>query len=463
MCSKEQEQKELTVKENLVEAPEQPKKKEPCKTRAAKKRKMAENNPYYIAAKAAEKGLSSEKRFRRRKSDDFRDVDDMHTAIYFFENELRKVKPYYFEYKSHAKGRWFGRTLLEVFSSEFRDRSEEYYRYAIEKGLLTINRSFVGVDAILKNGDVIGHKIHRHEPPCTDQPIKIVHEDDDLFVIDKPGGMPVHPAGRYRHNTIVHVLRKERNIFKLYPANRLDLPTSGLMLIARNSARAMKIEREMSAGLIRKQYVCRVDGKFPDGEITCEAPIKCISHKMSINYVHSEGKASITKFERLSYNGKTSVVLCKPLTGRTHQIRVHLRYLGYPIANDPLYGNGTSWSPWLRPGERMAEKDARLLVDKLYEYSPMEDWEEPDSAAATVVPAAAPNGSAQDIDSSKCPECSASLILGKNYDQLCIFLHAWKYSCNGWKYETDLPFWALEDFDEDSVPAKFKNSFMENK
>ena len=89
-------------------------------------------------------------------------------------------------------------------------------RYAIERGLLTINGNHVTVDAILKNGDVIGHKIHRHEPPCTDQPIKIVHEDQDLFVVDKPGGMPVHPAGRYRHNTIVHVLKKERNIPKLY-------------------------------------------------------------------------------------------------------------------------------------------------------------------------------------------------------------------------------------------------------
>jgi 23S rRNA-/tRNA-specific pseudouridylate synthase len=81
---------------------------------------------------------------------------------------------------------------------------------------LTINDKQVTVDTLIQTQDVIGHKIHRHEPPCTDQPIKIVHEDDDLFVVDKPGGIPVHPAGRYRHNTIVHVLKKERNIPKLY-------------------------------------------------------------------------------------------------------------------------------------------------------------------------------------------------------------------------------------------------------
>ncbi|KAI7905165.1 pseudouridine synthase [Cokeromyces recurvatus] len=384
------------------------------------------------------------------------------TINHVYKIGLRKVKPYYFEYKSFAKGRWFGRTILDVFSSEFRDRSEDYYRYAIERELLTINNKPVTVDTLIKNGDVIGHKIHRHEPPCTDEAIKIVYEDDDLMVVDKPGGIPVHPAGRYRHNSIVHVLKKERNIAKLYPANRLDLPTSGLMLIAKNSARAQRIEREMSGGLIRKEYVCRVDGKFPDGEIICEAPIKCISHKMSVNYVHNDGKPSVTKFERLSYNGKTSVVRCKPLTGRTHQIRVHLRYLGYPISNDPLYGNGTSWSPWIRPGERMAEKDARMLVDKLFEYSPMEEWFDPENENPTTT---APKASNEDIilDDTRCSECSASLILGKNYDQLCIFLHAWRYAANGWEYETELPFWAKEDFNDDDAPAKYRNAFNENK
>ncbi|RCH86434.1 hypothetical protein CU098_009263, partial [Rhizopus stolonifer] len=257
------------------------------------------------------------------------------------------------------------------------------------------------------------------------------------------------------HNTIIHVLRKERDIAKLYPANRLDLPTSGLMLIARNSARAKQLEREMSAGSIRKEYICRVDGKFPDGEIVCDAPIKCISHKMSVNYVHQDGKPSVTKFQRLSYNGKTSVVRCKPLTGRTHQIRVHLRYLGYPISNDPLYGNGTSWAPFIRPGERMEDKDARLLVDKLFEYSPMEEWDESGQPVLAETP------SLDDSDNTRCSECSASLVLGKNYDQLCIFLHAWRYSASGWEYETELPFWAKEDFNDDDAPLKYRNTFIE--
>ncbi|KAG0739602.1 hypothetical protein G6F57_005864 [Rhizopus arrhizus] len=419
------------------------------KEKIARKRKAAAENPIYLEIKRRELAEGKKSKSSNRKEDDFREVDDMHTAVYYFENELRKVKPYYFEYKSFAKGRWLDRTLLEVFASEFRDRNEDYYRYAIERGLLTINDKPVTLDTIVKTSDVIGHKIHRHEPPCTDQPIGIVHEDQDLFVIDKPGGIPVHPAGRFRHNTVIHVLKKERNIPKLFPANRLDLPTSGLMLIAKNPERAKQLEREMSAGLIRKEYLCRVDGEFPEEEITCDAPIKCISHKMSVNYVHDEGKKSTTKFKRLSYNGKTSVVHCKPLTGRTHQIRVHLRYLGYPISNDPLYGNKTTWSPMIRPGEKMTAEDAKLLVDKLFEYSPMEDWGE-----LCLVPT---QGKAEvELDETRCSECSCSLVLAKKYDQLCIYLHAWRYASPNWKYETQIPFWAKEDFNEDEAPLKYK-------
>lgn len=92
---------------------------------------------------------------------------------------------------------------------------------------MTVNDKQVTVEYLIKNGDTIGHKIHRHEPPCTDQAIKIVHEDKDLFVIDKPGGIPVHPAGRYRHNSIIHVLKKELDIPKLFRKSKVSTLQSG--------------------------------------------------------------------------------------------------------------------------------------------------------------------------------------------------------------------------------------------
>ncbi|RUO95646.1 pseudouridine synthase, partial [Jimgerdemannia flammicorona] len=178
--------------------------------------------------------------------------------------------------------RWLKRSILEVFSTEFRDRSRDYYEYAITKGLITINDRKVPTDTLIRNQDVIAHNIHRHEPPVTGHPIRIVSKEEEVVVIDKPGSVPafvaltgnqsesnfvfqpqVHPSGRYRHNTVLHILQKEHGLPKLYPVNRLDRLTSGLMLLALNSNKAQQFEQQMKGRNIRKEYVCRVLGEFP--------------------------------------------------------------------------------------------------------------------------------------------------------------------------------------------------------
>ena len=85
--------------------------------------------------------------------------------------------------------------------------------------------------------------------------------------------------------------------------------------------------------------MCRVEGEFPEEEVVCQEPIEVVSYKIGVCKVSEKGKDCLTRFKRLSYNGKSSVVLCKPQTGRMHQIRVHLQYLGYPVVNDPLYNH----------------------------------------------------------------------------------------------------------------------------
>lgn len=169
---------------------------------------------------------------------------------------------------------------------------------AIEKEFITINGQPVTNDTLFKKNDTMGHRVHRHEPPVTAKPIDIIHKDDDLLVIGKPGGIPAHPSGRYRHNTVVHLLRKQYEIPALYrkyniyvceimvistyssfplsfslslslihimhaAINRLDRLTSGLMLIGLNSKKAQSIQQEMLSGSIEKEYLCRVDGEFP--------------------------------------------------------------------------------------------------------------------------------------------------------------------------------------------------------
>lgn len=117
--------------------------------------------------------------------------------------------------------------------------------------------------------------------------------------------------------------------------------------------------------------MCRVEGEFPQGELVCEQPILVVSFKIGLCRVDPKGKECRTVFQRLSFNGKTSVVRCFPLTGRTHQIRVHLQYLGFPILNDPIYGS-SAWGPNRGKGGLVGRSDNELLEALIEEHRTQE-------------------------------------------------------------------------------------------
>lgn len=117
--------------------------------------------------------------------------------------------------------------------------------------------------------------------------------------------------------------------------------------------------------------MCRVEGEFPEGELICEEPILVVSFKIGLCRVDPKGKECKTVFQRLSFNGKTSVVRCLPLTGRTHQIRVHLQYLGFPILNDPIYGS-SAWGPHRGKGGLVGKSDEELLQALVEEHRSQE-------------------------------------------------------------------------------------------
>jgi tRNA pseudouridine synthase 9 len=122
-----------------------------------------------------------------------------------------------------------------------------------------------GLDTIVSNGDMISHTMHRHEPPVTDQPIGVVYEDDDIIAISKPAGVPVHPTGRYNYNSVTEIMKHERGPdFVPMPCNRLDRLTSGLMFIAKTRDAADRFMKQLKERSIRKQYVARVKGEFPE-------------------------------------------------------------------------------------------------------------------------------------------------------------------------------------------------------
>ncbi|XP_076449753.1 pseudouridylate synthase RPUSD2-like isoform X2 [Babylonia areolata] len=264
---------------------------------------------------------------------------------YYFENGLRKVYPYHYTFSTYAKERWYGRTLQDIMEMEFRVDSPDNVKTSMAKGLMRVNGKVAKMDHIIRNGDLIEHDIHRHENPVTGKPIEILEDTEDVVVINKPASIPCHPCGKFRFNSIVFIMGKELGYANLRNIYRLDRLTSGVLILGKTARKTKELENHVLHRRVHKEYVARVVGEFPPEEITVDKPLDCLSHKLTLwRVVEKGGKPSRTTFQRLSYNGQTSLVKCIPHTGRTHQIRVHLQFLGHPIVNDPYY-NSSAWGP----------------------------------------------------------------------------------------------------------------------
>jgi tRNA pseudouridine synthase 9 len=300
----------------------------------------------------------------------------------------------------------------------------------------------------------------------TAQEIGIVHEDNDLIVINKPAGVPVHPAGRYNHNSVVEIMRAQRDYtFNPRPCNRLDRLTSGIMFLGKHQKAADDMTIQIKGRTVKKEYVARVIGEFPEGEIVCEKPILQISPKLGLNAVRADGKEARTVFKRLAYyppreqpptdndaaddttglpwkrfNGY-SIVRCLPLTGRTHQLRVHLQFLGHPISNDPIYCNQKVFGPSLAKGseggddEDIISRLSRMGKEEVAEAVAYHD-EMVDNYHKRK---------AEKMTGELCAICATPLYSDPGPHELGIYLHALRYACQDgkWSYETELPAWAL--------------------
>lgn len=330
----------------------------------------------------------------------------------------------------------------------------------------------------------------------TAQPVGIIHEDEDLIVINKPAGVPVHPTGRYNFNSLLEIMRAERGLdWHPLPVNRLDRLTSGVMFIAKHAAAAGRISVQMMNRTVKKEYVAKVKGRFPEGEIECSQPILLISPKLGLNRVRAEGKEAKTIFKRLAYypasdtieddsslsaalsasdaepsstpshpdaeaaiksrsrssttssTGRRndegySIVQCKPVTGRTHQLRVHLQYLGHPIVNDPIYCNQRVFGPDLAYGDASGSADediisrlSRMGKDEVaeavaYHRERSDEYE---------------RRKAEKMSGELCEVCDTPLYVEPGPHEMGIYLHAQRYAAEdgSWHFETPLPDWAL--------------------
>jgi predicted sulfurtransferase/23S rRNA-/tRNA-specific pseudouridylate synthase len=298
-----------------------------------------------------------------------------------------------------TKAKWCGKPLVRMMQTEFPDLvATNNLSTLFQNGLIRVNNKPVeGVEQaeslLLKNMDVIGRVLHWHEPPVIletdrislqriDLPNELFPEgsgdDRALFICNKPSTVPVHPAGPYLANSMTIMLEGQEGFSpkSLIPCHRIDRVTSGLTLCCTNPQVARLVQSTIAQSTnnrsVRKHYIAKVHGKFPCSETNAEvdslpacsdlgkwiwlskdeprkvlqvdAPIETVDPANGIRSITPKGKPSSSHFYLIEYDreANTSIISCSPVTGRSHQLRVHLQWLGYPIVDDVQYGGDSS-------------------------------------------------------------------------------------------------------------------------
>ncbi|MBI2215390.1 MAG: RluA family pseudouridine synthase [Acidobacteria bacterium] len=228
--------------------------------------------------------------------------------------------------------------------------------------------SFAGATSLksshqVSSGDVIDLAIP--EPAATeivaqDLPIQIVYQDEDVVVVDKPAGLVVHPAAGHADQTLVNALLHHVNDLsgiggEARPGivHRLDKDTSGLIVVAKNDAAHRALTAAWASPRVVKQYLVLVYGKPKADSGSIDKPIGRDPRNRKRMAVVSSGRRAVTDWKVIERFASVSLLLCTLRTGRTHQIRVHLKSIGHPVVGDPLY-SGPQWKGVTEPLVRKA-------------------------------------------------------------------------------------------------------------
>ena len=237
--------------------------------------------------------------------------------------------------------------LDKVCSEIFSDYSRSQIKQLIDGGNITVNGKTEKAKYKVKSGDVI-----RLEEPETKTlelrpeniPLDIVYEDDDVIVINKPQGMVVHPAPGHDEHTLVNALLYHcplstiNGTFRPGIVHRIDKDTSGLLMVAKNDKAHRFLAEQLKDKTNIREYVALVHGRIAEDEGTINAPIGRSLKDRKKQAVVKDGRNAVTHFEVLKRYRDYTLVKCILETGRTHQIRVHMKYIGHPLVGDPLYG-----------------------------------------------------------------------------------------------------------------------------
>ncbi|MBT8847801.1 pseudouridine synthase [Lactobacillus delbrueckii subsp. bulgaricus] len=241
-----------------------------------------------------------------------------------------------------------GQRLDKYLAGEMTDLSRSRIKELVQAGEILVNGKKSKVSYKVQKDDLIQVIVLPLEPlklEAENIPLDIVYEDKDVIVVNKPQGMVVHPAAGHPSHTLVNaLLYHTRDLadspegFRPGIVHRIDKDTSGLLMVAKNAAARESLEKQLAAKSNKRQYLAIVHGNFAEEEGTIDAPIGRNPKDRKQMAVVEKGKSAVTHFKVLEQYQGYSLVECQLETGRTHQIRVHMAYIGHPLAGDPLYG-----------------------------------------------------------------------------------------------------------------------------
>lgn len=235
-----------------------------------------------------------------------------------------------------------GRTVGGILQREFRFSTAILRQLKKEKDGILVEGMPAFVTRRVRAGETVEVCIRDgvSEIEAKEIPLEILYEDEDIIAVNKPRNMPTHPSQNHYGDTLanglMHYFREQNFTFRAI--TRLDKDTSGVVLVAKNPLSAAILTEEMKVGRIRKTYFAVTCGIPSPKRGRIWAPIRRQAESIVLRCVAPDGQAAETEYETMEENESYALVRLSPLTGRTHQLRVHMQYIGTPIFGDDLYG-----------------------------------------------------------------------------------------------------------------------------
>ena len=239
---------------------------------------------------------------------------------------------------------------IDKYLADNTDYSRNLILNLIKNGDILVNGSKIKPSYKVKCGDEItinNVKTDTKDITPWDYPLDIVYEDDDIIIVNKPSGMVVHPGNGNKDHTLVNALKSytdklsDINGERLGIVHRIDKDTSGLIIVAKTNKAHEILGQYFKEHSIKREYIALLCGIFPHDTATIDAPIgRDEKNRLRMTVTPNNSKRAVTHLEVLKrYKAGFTLVKARLETGRTHQIRVHTKYIGYPVYNDPVYAN----------------------------------------------------------------------------------------------------------------------------